>query len=186
MQLAILEWTRKHMYPSKSYLAGRDSYLGDLIMASFTHYWSCVTCDDMVERKCEGGELVHTAGEDFNRHRVLFGDQIYVVNVRRGILYLIGRLRVAKVCSRSEAEAALKEDGLWEATEHLIAVARSGTSMRFKRKVSLRTAKMLRFPNKAGFKKLKCIPRGLLDRQTLRGVRRLDDASAKLLDRLIR
>ena len=58
--------------------------------------------------------------------------------------------------------------------------------MRFKRKVSLRTAKMLRFPNKAGFKKLKCIPRGLLDRQTLRGVRRLDDASAKLLDRLIR
>ena len=155
-------------------------------MASFTHYWSCETCDDMAEGKHEGKKLRHTAGEDFNRHRVLFGDQIYVVNVRRGILYLIGRMRVAKVCNQSEAEAALKDDGLWEATEHVIAVARSGTPMRFRRKVSVRIAKLLRFPNKAGFKKLKTLPRGLLDRQTLRGVRRLDDASAKLLDRLIR
>ena len=53
-------------------------------MASFTHYWSCETCDDMAEGKYEGKKLRHTAGEDFNRHRVLFGDQIYVVKCAPG------------------------------------------------------------------------------------------------------
>lgn len=153
-------------------------------MASFTHYWSAETCDAMAE-KSEGRAFGHTAGEDFKGHGILFGDQIYAVSVRRGILYLIGRLLVDKVCNQSAAEAALNYEP-WEASDHFLAARRAKTPMRFSRKVSLRHAKLLRFPTKTGLKLLKFESTGLLDRQTLRGVRRLDDASAKLLDRLIK
>ena len=104
--------------------------------------------------------------------------------MRQGVLYLIGRLRVARVCKQAEAIAILKSEPR-EATDYLIAEKGTMTAMRFGRKVSLRHAKLLRFPTKTGLQPLKFFARGLLDRQTLRGVRRLDAASAKLLDRLI-
>lgn len=152
-------------------------------MASFTHYWTGGTCDAMAEY--EGKPFRHTAGEGFSSHRILYGDQIYAVTVRRGILYLVGRLLVAKVCNQFDATRELNAE-VWEATEHFLAGGRAMTPMRFQRKVSLRHAKLLRFPTKTGLKLLKFESTGLLDRQTLRGVRRLDDASAKLLDRLIK
>jgi len=152
-------------------------------MASFTHYWTGGTCDSMAEY--EGKPFRHTAGEGFSIHRILYGDQIYAVTVRRGILYLVGRLRVAVVCNQSDATEALNAE-VWDATEHFLAGRRAMTPLRFQRKVSLRVTKLLRFPTKTGMHSLKFESRGLLDRQTLRGVRRLDDASAKLLDRLIK
>jgi hypothetical protein len=87
-------------------------------------------------------------------------------------------MKGAKVCSIGQAADALdcEECELWQARDHLIAA--SATPMRFDHRAPLfvasKSSKLLFFRKP-----------GVLDQQTLRGVRELDHASAGLLDELL-
>lgn len=154
-------------------------------MACFTHYWADDTCEAMFGGGCEGELLEHTAGKLFVQRGVGPGDKIYVVNNLRGELILIGRLEVDKIVSQVEAERLLGSD-LWDAPEHVIAKPGSSTPMRFERRVPMELTKQLLFQGAKGFESPKFETEDRLDRQTLRGLRRLSDGSARLLDTLLR
>ncbi len=154
-------------------------------MASFTHYWEGNTCDLLFEDGHEGKPLVHTAGKAFTSRGVGVGDKVYVVNITSGVLYLVGRLEVAKIVSMSEAERLMGGD-VWDAPEHLIARQGSSTPMHFGQIVPLKITKALLFDGSKGYQPLKFVSEEILDRQTLRGVRRLTDSSALLLEKILR
>lgn len=152
-------------------------------MASFTHYWKGSTCADMAES--EGEPLNHAASSQFMKRGVTTGSRVYVVSVRKGVLYLIGRMEVQDVLSQGEAERMLGMS-LWKAPEHIAATAGSATPMRFDRVVPYELAKQLLFEAANGkYSPLKYEREGYLDKQTLRGVRRLSDSSAALLDKQV-
>jgi hypothetical protein len=154
-------------------------------MACFTHYWEGNTCDFMYADGHEGQPLNHTAGKLFRQRGIGVGDKLYVVNVLKGVLFLIGRLEVEKIASQAEAERLLGTD-LWEAPEHLIAKPGTGTPMHFRRKVSPEITKELLFHGAREIRPLKFASEDELDRQTLRGIRRITEGSAHLLDDLLR
>lgn len=91
-------------------------------------------------------------------------------------------MNVRKVCGQEQAQAELLYE-VWKATDHLM--AESATRMRFDFEVPLRVAKRLLFQSSKGSKPPLFIEPGVLDKQTLRGVRELDPASARLLDELL-
>ncbi len=95
------------------------------------------------------------------------------------------RLTVAKVCSVVEAAGALEchVDDLWEADDHLIAA--SATPIQFEFEVPLVVTKRLMFLSSRSSKPPLFKESGVLYQQTLRGVRELDPASARLLDELL-
>jgi hypothetical protein len=148
----------------------------------FTCYWTNATCKGHADY--EGNPLEHTSGNRFVKSGVESDDSVYVVTVRKGLLYLIGRLTVARICSRAEAQEVLGTDDLWDAKDHIIAA--SATPMRFEFKVPIDITEKLLFIRKSGaverpvFKKS-----GYLDQQTLRCVRKLSPESARLLDKLL-
>ncbi len=151
-------------------------------MASFTHYWEGNTCDAMFADELDGEMLNHTAGKLFTQRGVGPGDKVYVVNNLRGNLVLIGRLEVDKIVSQAEAERLLGDNNLWDAPEHVIAKPGTATPMRFQRIVPIELTKQLMFQGAKGFEPPKFEQDDRLDRQTLRGVRRLSDGSARLLE----
>jgi len=153
-------------------------------MACFTHYWEGKTCDAMFADGCEGDLLDHTAGKLFIQRGVGPGDKVYVVNNLKGDLVLIGRLEVEKIVSQVEAERLLGPD-VWVAPEHVIAKPGSPTPKRFERRVPMELTKQLLFQGAKGFESPKFESEHRLDRQTLRGVRRLSDGSARLLESLL-
>lgn len=101
------------------------------------------------------------------------------------MLFLLGRIEVGAILGQEQAEATMGE-ALWIAEEHVL--ARSGTEnpMRFKREVPLEVAKRLRFMGGQGPALAPQLDsEGVLDRQTMRGVRELTASSAAELDRMI-
>lgn len=147
------------------------------VSQAFTHYWTRA-----VLRAAEGDEgepLVHTASNVFIDRGVERGDRIYVVTVKNGGLYLLGRLVVGVVCDLEYAAAALGY-APWEADDHLL--ASECTALRFDRRISHDVASRLTFEGARGPVKLAYKDIGVLDEQSLRGVRQLTDASADVLD----
>jgi len=132
----------------------------------------------------EGEPLDHAAGKIFTQRGVGPGDKVYVVNNFKGDLVLIGRLEVEKIVSQAEAERILGVE-VWDALEHIIAKPGSATPMRFERIVPMDMVRQLLFQGAKGFESLKFESEDRLDRQTLRGVRRLSDGSARLLESLL-
>jgi hypothetical protein len=150
-------------------------------MGSFyTHYWSST-----VRRPdAEGSLCYHTAGSGFNRRGITTGDRIYIVTVSQGQPYLIGAFTVAEPpISYDEACQRLPYNP-WEAPEHLIAHPGSSTPISYSRAIPLEMARRLRFYLPEGEKALKFYSDEAIDNQTLRGVRRLTTASARLLEAL--
>lgn len=162
----------------------------------FTQYWTNAQWDGSVTPQwrywTNGGppegmefhkleKLDHTAGELFNRVGVRPGDVIFVVTVKKGRLLLGGRIVVGKICGQREAEETLKAAGrIYDATEHIIA-ADKPDRFRPDNEVPHSVVERLAFEGKDGRMTLKFKAPGILDQQTLRGVRRLTEASAKLL-----
>src|SRR5689334_13902144 len=113
-------------------------------MAAYTHYWSNQT---FIEAK-EGGEtnlpLNHVASNIFVQRGVREGDNIYVVTVVGGAIFLVGRLTAAKIVhSDAEAEALLGYTP-WSAADHVIADDDGCTPMNFECQVPLEIVKELR------------------------------------------
>ena len=113
----------------------------------FTQYWTNRTCNDHVTYGRSGELLDHTAGNRFREHGVEAGDTVYVVTVRQGRLFLVGRMNVWKVCDEAEAVSALDYDP-WEARDHLLAA--SATRARFDFEVPLEVTKRLLFQSSRG------------------------------------
>lgn len=148
---------------------------------AFTHYWA----KDTVEVVAEGEPLDHTSGERFDEKSIGHGATIFAVNVRKGELYLIGRLVVGEfVYSDEEARTRLGYPP-YSARLHLIAASGTSTPMSKNRLVPMEIVRQLTFHTAQGQQGLAFLPDGKLDRQTLRGVRRLTPRSADLLDEFL-
>jgi len=149
----------------------------------FTHYWSRDSCDYYISIGQEGLLLDHTAGSLFMKRGVSKNDFIYVVTIREGELFLIGKMQVGEIVfSDEEAKRCIGYEP-WSAPEHLI--AKSCTPMRLDRAVPLNVTRSLRFIGPEGLKPLKFESSTKLNRQTLRGVRKLKPPSAVELDKLL-
>jgi hypothetical protein len=152
----------------------------------FTHYWKKDTCDYHYDvLKFEGRPLDHTPGDSLIKRGAAVGDLIYVVTMRDGRLFLVGKMQVGKIInSDEEAEACIGYEP-WPAFRHLI--AKSCTPMHFNRSVPLSITRCLRFRTSSGVTLLKFRPedRDKLDPQTLRTPRELTPGSATELDGLL-
>lgn len=147
---------------------------------AFTHYWTRAYLR-AVEIQ-EGEPLLHTAGNVFVDRGVEPGDRVYLVTVRDGVLHLLGRMDVGFVTDTAYAAAALGYAPR-EADDHLL--ASECTALRLDHRVSHDVASKLIFEGVRGLQKLEYKDLGVLDERCLRGVRRLTDASAAVLDGLL-
>lgn len=143
---------------------------------AFTHYWTNDTWKDQVA----GLRLTHVAGSSFRQRGVEVGDFIYVVTIKKGDLFLAGRMQVSQMVGQDEAERLL-DSKLYGANEHVI--GRNGTVTRFDAVVPDRIVQQLRF--EPGGRGLVRNAKGKLDQQTLRSLRELTPASAALLDSIL-
>lgn len=152
----------------------------------FTHYWSNPTWQAYRATATEGELLDHTASNVFLERAVQAGDFVYVVTVLHGALYVLTKLRVAFVSDQDTAAAAIgaEPDSLWEADDHVVADA--ATPLSFDCEVPLDMAEALRFTTADGdARPLKFRRLGVIDQQTMRGVRQLTPESAAVLDSLL-
>lgn len=151
-------------------------------MSAFTHYWERETLrrhDDS-----DRAPLRHIAGNQFRRRGVQPGDAVYIVNVAGGRLRLISRILIDEVIGEAEARERFGDD-LFPASEHCLRRNGKGEPVDLDRFVEEGIVRKLTFINARGRTvHPKFTPRGsgLLDSQTLRGVRRLTEESARLLD----
>lgn len=146
----------------------------------FTQYWTNETWN--YNRNGEGELLNHIAGNLFKERGVKPGDIVYVVTVIKGKLYLLGKMKVAKVYNLEEAGAELSYE-VWEASDHLIAAAATPTD--YNREVPLEVTKNIKFISGSDKNKKLKFKSELLDTQTLRGVRELAFESATQLDEIL-
>ena len=143
-------------------------------------------------RDDQGQSLEHTASDLFRKREVDHGDSIYVAHIEDGRLHLIGRLVVERLLDQRQAEAKYGRN-LWTASDHAIG---RGTPKVLNRLVPHRVARELAFDAKTGRRHPDSEPvyqttyltfehGDRLRGQTTRTVRRLSDASARALERLL-
>jgi hypothetical protein len=159
--------------------------MSTLLKRYFTHYWKNATWDYNVERIESGSDrtLRHTASNMFRTRGVSKGDTVYIITVKWGRLLLLTKLVVAEVCSTEKAARLLNNEDLWEAKDHI--VAESPAPIRHTFDVPLSITLQLRFESSQQNKAPHFVIPGVLDQQTLRGVRELDYASAQLLEKIL-
>ena len=158
----------------------------------FTAYWTNDNCDYYLDQGLDGQPLDHTAGSRFNRSGGgSVGEQrdyLYVVTVRKGRLFLIGKMEVKGPAVTQEQAAASLPYEPYHAREHLMAKACTRMRFNWKVPVSISTTRALEFkvPRTNRTRRLKFRPgTNLLDPQTLRSARQLTHTSAVQLDRLL-
>ena len=150
----------------------------------FTHYWSNPTWQQSRAFTTDGQLLDHIISNQFLQRGVSPGDHVYVVTVLHGALYVLVKLRVGAITDQDGAAQALgmPVDSEWD--EYILADA--STPMDFDRQVPLPVAEALRFVAGDGEPRpMKFKTTGVIDTQTMRGVRQLTAESAALLDGLL-
>ena len=150
----------------------------------WTHYWSNDTWD-REKAISEGDGYRHTAGNQFRKRGVSPGDSIYLVSVFEGRLFLGARMRAGQVLGQEEAARILGTTELWAADDHVIAEPGTETTLRFNRKVPTSVVERLRFRRGNTLLPPTFTGPGVLDGQTMRGVRELSSEAAALLDGVI-
>lgn len=154
-------------------------------MKYFTHYWRNDTWEFNRQDNPEGELLDHIAGNMFVQRGVEIGDTIYIVTVSKGKLYLCCKIIAGKIGGIDEAAAYTNKnpEDLWDADEHILASA--STPIHWNFEVPIGITKQLKFLSGDDTKNLTFLPNDKLDQQTLRGVRRLKNESAAMLDKLL-
>lgn len=159
----------------------------------YIQIWAQSIYDWLEDQYVKAGEVLdHTAGNQFSKRGVERGDFVYVVVVKNKQLYLIGRMKVDRICSEAEARQYIGTGRLWEpdlwrspdgspARDHLIAVPGTAIPMRDNLIVPTRIAEELTFITKQGPKKL-----GPVSAQKFQTLRKLTSGSAQALDRLLK
>lgn len=154
---------------------------------SFTHYWSNRTwlgceCDGL-----SGRDLGYCAGKQFSA-KISPGDQIFIVTVLNGILFVCCKIKVSSVCNAAKAAKVLNvnksELYAFDQPDVMYALAENSSPMLFRRCMSTDDAKRLRLIGGSSISSLK-INSGLIDRQTLRSVRRISDDSVRIFDKYV-
>jgi len=143
----------------------------------FLAYWKPDTADHNVTI---GGPLNHAASNQFSR--VEPGDTVWLVTVRSGRLYLLGRIIVGQVTDQEGAARALHTTDLWEADYHIIAA--HGTAHEITNLDIHSLAASLRFESKTGHDRL-AVADNMVRAQQLQTMRILTPASAGLLSRAL-
>lgn len=136
-------------------------------------YWKPDTADQNVEI---GGLLNHAASNQF-RH-VESGDTVWLVTVRTGQLYLLGRIKVGQVTDQEGAAQLMNTTDLWVADYHIIAA--NGTAQEIANIDIQSLASSLRFDSAAGHDRL-AVHDNVVSAQQLQTMRVLKPASATLL-----
>ena len=143
---------------------------------SFTQYWKN---SEPHWHKDDYEALGHAASNQFRAREVKEGCIVYIVTLIDGNVHLGGALRVDKVLTLSAARKEFGND-VWEAKDHI--VMRNPGPFYKDLTVPVSVLQELRFD---GEKALVFKSPGTLDTQTLRGIRELTPASARLLANLL-
>jgi hypothetical protein len=141
-------------------------------MADFTTYWL-----PQQVRDNQGALLDHAADNNFRD--VAPGDTVWVVTVRQGELFLVGRIPVARVLDQADAEELLGGP-LWEADFHIYCPKKRAEPAGLV-PVGKETWKLSFVSDTSPSLNPKA---GKLDAQQVRRVRRLTPASAAILSRV--
>lgn len=163
----------------------------------FTHYWSNDTWDRLEESGMEGESFVHDASafgaRGFSGSGVGPGSAVFAVTLFKGTPYLLAAMEVAEIVDRERAARSLgvRPEDLYDAPEHALASERLSTPMRFGRPVPEPALVALRFLRPSDGPGAKGKPpahaRGghapgfAIDRQSLRGIRRLTQEAGRAL-----
>jgi hypothetical protein len=144
--------------------------------ASYTQYWLNDTWDHEANAGTE--RIEHTASNKFRSSGVGRGDFLYLVTIKQGRLHVANWMRVRDVLDRKAAQRRLSNSNLWDAADHVIADKTSPCD--FHRALPTALTRQLRFlPGNRPLTFVRGTNR--LDGQTLRGVRRLTNESARML-----
>jgi hypothetical protein len=151
----------------------------------FTMLWREDTCADHRARGWSGRPLRHMGSNLFSSRGIKVGDRIYAVSTSHGRLILIGALTVGEMTTSREIVRRAVGYEPWNAAEHVIAAEDSASPMSFDNVVPSPAARSLLFRTAGGATGLVFRDSDRLDQQTLRGIRRLDDDSASVLESLL-
>ena len=150
----------------------------------YTHYWQNATWKHMVKIKKEVKDykLARAGSNMFRNRNVKVGDYVYVVTVINGELYLGGRICVEKILDQKQVEE-YHDWGyeIWTSDDHIVSSLDKAMDFIPDRRIPADSVKNIKFHTRSGPKPLKFVNE-MIDRQTLRGVRRLTEESTKLLD----
>lgn len=136
-------------------------------------YWKPDTADANLQR---GGPLDHAASNQYGS--VGIGDTVWIVTVRGGELYLLGRILVGQVTDTAGAARVLQTSDLWDANHHIL--SERGTSLTIQQIPIAHIAADLRFESRNGNDRL-AISKGMVNPQQLQRTRVLTAATATLL-----
>lgn len=151
-------------------------------MSYFTYLWTNECRLDEIEKGFEGKPLELSAGNAFTKRGVKKGDTMYVLCVDKGLVYLIGRMKVARILPRDVYDAEFGTPDLWDGEE--VVVGENGTPCRFNFTIPPETLKNLRFEAKKT-EPLKVEDGKLVEAQSLRSVRELYWESVTVLNKLL-
>lgn len=150
-------------------------------MAHFTYLWTNECRLNCIGSGLEGKPLEISAGNAFTKRNVNRGDTMYVLCIDEGLVYLIGRMKVARVLARAAYDSEFSNRNLWPGDE--VVIGENGTACRFDFTIPPECLAKLRFEKKREF--LLIEDGKLVERQSLRSVRELYWESVAELDRLL-
>jgi hypothetical protein len=145
---------------------------------SFTYCWQ----HSEVLRYCDGAPILFAYGSQFARRGVCPGDEVYIVSVRRGCVHLLGKMLVRAVTHSADDCRRYAGVDPEPATEYLVAEAYTPARLV---PLSDELTRSLRFVRGKQLVGLAFREEALVDRQSLRSVRRLSAESAAALDELL-
>lgn len=137
-------------------------------------YWKPATASNNIGRG--NGLLEHSASNQYGRLSV--GDTVWIVTVRNGNLYLLGRILVFQVMSKEEATRLIGSRNLWDAKYHIR--CKPGTAQSIKEIPISHLATRLRFISLNGNLRLN-LTQGKVNPQQLQTLRVLDPSIVALL-----
>ena len=151
------------------------------------HFWTChwqnrFWRDDV---NTENTPCCSSGSNSFGKRGVSVGDVAYIISLAEGQLLLGGRMAVKRIVSRNEAVRIFHNENFYDAEEWIIDEEKTGTLLNLHRRLAPEVTKQLRFLRKSGPKPLCFKTDTHLDAQATRGVHRLTEESAGLLDQVI-
>jgi hypothetical protein len=146
-------------------------------LSYFTAYWKNDTWARKAREVALGcPKLDYAASNQFKTAGVVSGSTILVITVLEGVLFVAGRINVAKVLTNKADVAAVlgrPASEIWEGSHYIIPDAGDIDVFRPEVSVPASVAAKLEFESNVGVSRPKLLSNGKLDQQTLRNVRRL-------------
>jgi hypothetical protein len=147
----------------------------------FLHYWTDAICDDAMDHGGNEAPMDYCAGDERGWEGVAADDVVYAINVLRGELYVIGRMRVASVTSSPSDAWRRLGDKARAGTWHAIGAKGGGTPQYFTRVMPPDQVRLLQVVDPATGSAEPIWRKGI-ERARLRGLHELDERSAGVLD----